>query len=106
MKRLMTICAAASLVATTSALAEDAYIQSNGANTINTGYYASGKTKISVDFQLTEVKSGADCVVGSYSGENFTLLIYCPKTTEIYAEAKDGSHAGAAKLLIMWQSLG
>ena len=101
MKRLLTICAAASLVATTSALAEDAYIQSNGANTINTGYYASGKTKIAVDFQMTEIKSNNDCLIGHYNaGATVTCLIYCPKTTEIYAELKDGTHEGTAKMIV------
>ena len=93
------ISAVVALSAAHSAFAEDAYIQSNGANTINTGYYASGKTKIAVDFQMTEIKSGNDCVIGHYKAAGqFTLLIYCPKTTEIYAEAKDGAHAGTAKM--------
>ncbi len=47
---------------------------------------------------MTEIKSGNDCVVGSYTSENFTLLIYCPKTTEIYAEAKDGGHASSSRM--------
>jgi len=79
--------------------AEDAYIESNGANTINTGYHASGKTKIAVDFQMTEIKSNNDCLIGHYNaGATVTCLIYCPKTTEIYAELKDGTHAGTAKM--------
>jgi hypothetical protein len=87
------------LSAAHSAFAEDAYIQSYGAQSVNTGYHASGKTKISVDFQMTEIKSNNDCVIGHYKAAGqFTLLIYCPKTTEIYAEAKDGAHAGTAKM--------
>lgn len=48
---------------------------------------------------MTEIKSGNDCVIGQYSGEAFTVLIYCPKPAEIYAEAKDGGHAGSSRLL-------
>ena len=96
MKKLMFV---ATLMGAGALFAEDAYIQSNGANTINTGYYASGKTKIAVDFQMTEIKSNNDCLIGHYKAAGqFTLLIYCPKTTEIYAEAKDGAHAGTAKM--------
>ena len=87
------------LSAAHSAFAEDAYIQSNGANTINTGYYASGKTKIAVDFQMTEIKSGNDCLIGHYNaGATVTCLIYCPNTTSIFAELKDGTHEGYAKM--------
>ena len=101
MKRLLTICSAAvaAVGMPFTASAEDAYIASSGANTINTGYYASGKTKISVDFQMTEIKSGNDCLIGHYKAAGqFTLLIYCPGTTSIFAEAKDGAHAGTAKM--------
>ena len=98
---LFATAALALAIGTTPASAEDAYIQSNGANTINTGYHASGKTKISVDFQMMEVKSGNDCVIGHYKAAGqFTLLIYCPNTTSIFAEAKDGAHAGTAKMFI------
>ena len=93
------ISAIVALSAAHSAFAEDAYIQSNGANTINTGYHASGKTKISVDFQMTEIKSGNDCVIGHYNaGATVTCLIYCPNTTSIFAELKDGTHEGYAKM--------
>ena len=95
------VSAVVALSAAHSAFAEDAYIQSNGANTINTGYHASGKTKISVDFQMTEIKSGNDCLIGHYNaGATVTCLIYCPKTTEIYAELKDGTHEGYAKMIV------
>jgi len=98
MKKLM-FCAMIVALGAGALQAEDAFIQSDGSNWINTGYYASGKTKISVDFQMTEIKSGKDCVIGHYkTAGQFTLLIYCPKTTEIYAEAKDGAHAGTAKM--------
>ena len=93
------ISAIVALSAAHSAFAEDAYIQSNGANTINTGYYASGKTKIAVDFQMTEIKSGNDCLIGHYNaGATVTCLIYCPNTTSIFAELKDGTHEGYAKM--------
>ncbi len=95
------ISAIVALSAAHSAFAEDAYIQSNGANTINTGYYASGKTKIAVDFQMTEIKSGNDCLIGHYNaGATVTCLIYCPNTTSIFAELKDGTHEGYAKMIV------
>ena len=95
------ISAIVALSAAHSAFAEDAYIQSNGANTINTGYHASGKTKISVDFQMTEIKNGNDCLIGHYNaGATVTCLIYCPNTTSIFAELKDGTHEGIAKMIV------
>ena len=98
MKKLM-FCAMILTFGACALRAEDAYIQSNESNWINTGYHASGKTKISVDFQMVTVKSGSDCVIGHYSGANFTVLIYVPGTGKsIYAEMKDGGHAGASAL--------
>ena len=95
------ISAIIALSASVGAFAEDAYIQSNGANTINTGYYASGKTKIAVDFQMTEIKGGNDCLIGHYNGgATVTCLIYCPNTTSIFAELKDGTHEGTAKMIV------
>ena len=88
MKKLLTTGAA--VLAAFAALAEDAYIESNGANTINTGYYANPKTKLVVDFKLTEVKTGNDTLLGHY-GNNFAFLIYCP-ATDFRLEAKDGVH--------------
>lgn len=89
------ISAIVALSAARCAFAEDAYIQSYGAQSVNTGYHASGKTKVSIDFQLTQVKNNNDCVFGHYAtaGE-FCLLVYCPGETAIYAEAHDGAHAG------------
>ena len=101
LRKIRGVAATAIALAAPAVFAEDAYIESNGANTINTGYHASGKTKISVDFQMTEVKSGADCVIGHYNaGATVTCLIYCPGTTSIFAEAKDGSHEGTAKMFV------
>ena len=86
-------CALISAVASLSlgAFAEDAYIQSDGANTINTGYYASGKTKIAVDFQLTKIAANYDTLFGHY-GNDFSLLCYCVGGKPFRAEAKDGGH--------------
>ena len=98
MKKLM-FCAMILTFGAGALRAEDAFIQSNGSNWINTGYHASGKTKISVDFQMVTVKSSSDCVIGHYSGANFTVLIYVPGTTKsIYAEMRDGTHAGNSEL--------
>ena len=39
------------------AFGEDAYLESTGTQCINTGYFVNAKTKIEIDFQLTEVVS-------------------------------------------------
>ena len=70
------ISAIAALSVSFGAFAEDAYIESDGTQFINTGYYPSGKTKIEVDFQLTEAKDGSDCVFGNYGDPNFSVLLY------------------------------
>lgn len=42
----------------------DPYIESDGASSVNVGYYVSAKTKIEVDFQLTKLKEGNLMVFG------------------------------------------
>ena len=57
MKRLFA-CAAAVCIAggmVLSAAAADAYIESSGAQAIDTGYYPNPNTKIEVDFQYTKL---------------------------------------------------
>ena len=89
MKRLM-FCAMA-LMGAGALMAEDAYIESNGSQFINTGYYPSGKTKIEVDFQLTEAKTSYDCVFGNY-GSTFSVLLYAkPGNTYFQCCGKDGN---------------
>ena len=55
MKRLM-LCAMA-LMGAGALFAEDSYVQSDGTQSINTGYYVNAKTKIEIDFQMTEITS-------------------------------------------------
>ena len=55
MKRLM-LCAMA-LMGAGALFAEDSYVQSDGTQSINTGYYINAKTKIEIDFQMTEITS-------------------------------------------------
>ena len=52
---------AAFLLAATAAPARaaDAYIESDGTQAINTGYYINAKTKLEIDFEVTEVVSQA-----------------------------------------------
>ena len=90
MKKLM-FCAMILTFGAGALRAEDAYIQSDGANTINTGYHASGKTKIAVDFQLTTIEANHDTLFGHY-GNTFSLLCYCVGGAPFRAEAKDGAH--------------
>ena len=50
---------------------------------------------------MTEIKSGNDCLIGHYNaGATVTCLIYCPNTTSIFAELKDGTHEGTAKMIV------
>ena len=53
----ITFAAAAMVVVVPTAHAEDAYIESDGTQAINTGYYINAKTKIAIDFQMTEITS-------------------------------------------------
>ena len=74
-----------------------AYLESDGTQFMNTGYYPSGKTKIEVDFQLTSVKVAEDCVFGNYGGndDNFTVLLYAnPAKTNFQLAGKDGTWQG------------
>ena len=88
--------AALALAATTPmARAADAYIESDGSQFINTGYYPSGKTKIEVDFQLTSTASSKDCVFGNY-GSTFSVLLYAnPNNTYFQCCGKDGNWSAA-----------
>ena len=56
-KIIMVGVAALSLATASDAFAEDAYIESDGTQSINTGYYINAKTKIEIDFQMTEITS-------------------------------------------------
>ena len=75
----------------------DPYIQSDGANTVNLGYFASGKTKVEVDFQFVELVKNYDTVFGHY-GNNFNFLLYAPLNDSLAGKfsftAKDGDYAG------------
>ena len=90
MKKLLIIGSMALLTAS-SVFAEDAYIESDGTNTVNIGYYANPKTKIVIDFKLNEVARNYDTVLGHYNND-FSVLIYCPGT-DFQLEAKDGGHS-------------
>ena len=83
---------AATIAAPTASFAADAYIESNGSQFINTGYYPSGKTKIAVDFQLTSTAESKDCVFGNYGASaGFSLLLYArPANTYFLFCGKDG----------------
>ncbi len=73
------------------ARAADAYIESDGTQFMNTGYYPGPKTKIEVDFQLTEAIKGKDCVFGNYGDANFSVLLYAqPGNTYFQFCGKDG----------------
>ena len=63
-------------------LGTEAYIESDGTQFMNTGYYPGPKTKIEVDFQLTEAIKGKDCVFGNYGDPNFSVLLYAQPETQ------------------------
>ena len=75
----------------------DPYIQSDGANTVNLGYFASKKTKIEVDFQFAELVKTYDTVFGHY-GNDLTFLLYAPLDDSLAGtfkfSAKDGGYNG------------
>ncbi len=64
------------------AASTSAYIESDGTQFMNTGYYPGPKTKIEVDFQLTEAINGKDCVFGNYGDPNFSVLLYAQPETQ------------------------
>ena len=64
MKRLIMMAPA---VAMGSLFADETYIESDGTQAINTGYYINAKTKIEIDFQMTENTSQ-----GRLGGQNGT----------------------------------
>ena len=73
----------ATLVSAAACLsASSAYIESDGTQFMNTGYYPGPKTKIEVDFQLTEAIKGKDCVFGNYGDPNFSVLLYAQPETQ------------------------
>ena len=76
------IIAVAVLSAAGAVSAADAYIESDGTQFMNTGYYPGPKTKIEVDFQLTEAIKGKDCIFGNYGDANFSVLLYAQPETQ------------------------
>ena len=94
---LAALAALALAIGTTPASAEDAYIESDGSQAMNTGYYPNGKTKIEVDFQLTSTAASKDCVFGNYGGSaGFTVLLYAnPDNTYFQFCGKDGNWSAA-----------
>ena len=84
--------ASLALIATAPlASADDAYLESDGTQFMNTGYYPGPKTKIEVDFQLTEAIRNKDCVFGNYGDANFSVLLYAqPGNTYFQFCGKDG----------------
>ena len=70
-----------------SAAAADAYIQSSGAQAIDTGYYPNPNTKIVADFQFTTLKAQSR-VFGTAGGTSFSGYL----TLSLYnAGSKDGA---------------
>ena len=55
--------------------ADDAYIESNGSQAINTGYYINAKTKIEIDFQMTEIVSQAR-IFGQSGAGNLAVVYF------------------------------
>ena len=92
-----TILAAGLLAFPTAFAAEDPYVQSDGVDTINLGYFASGKTKVEVDFQFTELVKNKDTVFGHYDAP-FTFLLYAPLNDSLAGTfkfaANDGGYSG------------
>lgn len=65
------LCALVAVTALES-LAEDAYLESDGTQSVNTGYFVNPRTRIEVDFQMTEIANqvrifGADIAPTEFS---------------------------------------
>ena len=58
MKKIALVCAAVAVLSG-AALAEDGYVESDGAECVILGHFIGPKTKIELDFALTEVENGA-----------------------------------------------
>ena len=84
MKSAKLISSAAAILALTAAIgaalparAADAYIESDGTQAINSGYFINARTKIEIDFQLTEVVSQARLFGQNGTGAgNYTVVYF------------------------------
>ena len=57
LRKIRGVAAMVFALAAPEVFAEGAYIQSDGTQAINTGYFINAKTKIEIDFQMTEITS-------------------------------------------------
>lgn len=82
---------AAGAGATIVAPMADTYLQSDGTQAIDTGYYASGKTKVVIDFEIVSTNASA-AVFGSYgSGLPYRLGLSYNVTSLAFAYNLGGS---------------
>ena len=59
-----------------TANAADGYIESDGTQAVNTGYYINSRTKIEIDFQMTEITSQARLFGQDGSGCGNYAVVY------------------------------
>ena len=83
MKRLIMMAAA---VAMGSLFADETYIESDGTQAINTGYYINAKTKIEIDFQMTENTSQGRLWGQNGTGCGNMAVVYFIKGEEVEGE--------------------
>ena len=74
-KRMIALGAVGALLGMSACFAEDAYIESDGKQAIDTRYKLKSTTKIEIDFQFTSVY-GQNTVFGNYTGNDLGVRLY------------------------------
>ena len=68
--------AVAAILAISHASAEDAYIESSGAQSINTGYRVNSNTRLEVDFEIVKT-NGSSAVFGAAGASGTVCMLWC-----------------------------
>ena len=68
--------AVAAILAISHASAEDAYIESSGAQSINTGYRVNSNTRLEVDFEIVKT-NGSSAVFGAVGASGTACMLWC-----------------------------
>ncbi|MGI5869166.1 MAG: hypothetical protein ACOX9C_06975 [Kiritimatiellia bacterium] len=74
--------------------AADAFVESSGAQAINTGYHVKSNTKLVVDFQVTDASKRSAAVFGTTGGSGTTCLLWVNGSTPGNLEPNFGDWCG------------
>lgn len=80
-KRMIALGAVGALLGMSACFAEDAYIESDGTQAIDTRYKLKSTTRIEIDFQFTSVY-GQNSVFGNYTGNDLGVRFYVGGATD------------------------